>query len=156
MKKSMKRGTVTRRGALRTLAAGAAAGLGGTLGAPMIWAQTIRDVTLMHVGPAYSIFPDIAAQASRLAPQVAALLPDHRVVPTECASQIGSGSLPTDTIPSAGLRISGAGGDAPDRLSAWLRDRPRPVIGHIRDGALILDLRCLDRDADLMEALRTL
>ena len=96
---------------------------------------------------------DIAAQAARLAPQVAALLPDHRVVPTECASQIGSGSLPTDTIPSAGLRISGAGGDAPDRLAAWLRDRPRPVIGHIRDGALILDLRCLDDDCDLLEAL---
>lgn len=60
MDKNTKRGTMTRRAAMRTLAAGAAAGLG----APMIWAQTIRDVTLMHVGPAYSIFPDIAAQAS--------------------------------------------------------------------------------------------
>ena len=82
-----------------------------------------------------------------------ALLPDYRVAMTECASQIGSGSLPTDTIPSAGLRITGVGGDAPDRLAAWLRDRPRPVIGHIRDGGLILDLRCLGDDRDLLDAL---
>lgn len=96
---------------------------------------------------------DIAAQAARLAPQVGALLPDHSVSATDCASQIGSGSLPTDTIPSAGLRITGAGGDAPDRLAATLRALPRPVMGRIHDGALILDLRTLDRDADLLEAL---
>lgn len=96
---------------------------------------------------------DIAAQAARLAPQVGALLPDHSVSATDCASQIGSGSLPTDTIPSAGLRITGAGGDAPDRLAATLRALPRPVVGRIHDGALILDLRTLDRDADLLEAL---
>ncbi|MFN3276823.1 MAG: L-seryl-tRNA(Sec) selenium transferase [Paracoccus hibiscisoli] len=97
--------------------------------------------------------PDIAAQAARLAPQVAALLPDHRVTTTDCASQIGSGSLPTDTIPSAGLRITGTGGDAPDRLAASLRALARPVLGHIRDGALILDLRCLGDDSDLLDAL---
>ena len=96
---------------------------------------------------------DIAAQAARLAPPVGARLPDYTVTTTDCASQIGSGSLPTDTIPSAGLRITGAGGDAPDRLAAWLRGRARPVIGRIHDGALILDLRCLERDADLLEAL---
>ena len=96
---------------------------------------------------------DIAAQAARLAPQVGALLSDHSVSATDCASQIGSGSLPTDTIPSAGLRITGAGGDAPDRLAARLRGLPRPVVGRIHDGALILDLRTLDRDADLLDAL---
>ncbi|CAM3330545.1 L-seryl-tRNA(Sec) selenium transferase [Paracoccus nototheniae] len=96
---------------------------------------------------------DIAAQATRLAPQVAALLPDHRVAVTDCASQIGSGALPTDTIPSAGLRINGDGGDAPDRLAAHLRGLERPVIGHIHAGALILDLRCLGADADLLGAL---
>ncbi|MFC3169008.1 L-seryl-tRNA(Sec) selenium transferase [Paracoccus fontiphilus] len=96
---------------------------------------------------------DIAAQAERLAPQVAALLPDYAVAATDCASQIGSGSLPTDTIPSAGLRITGAGGDAPDRLAARLRGLPRPVVGRIHDGALVLDLRTLDRDEDLLEAL---
>ena len=48
---------------------------------------------------------------------------------------------------------AGAGGDAPDRLAARLRALPRPVVGHIRDGALILDLRTLDRDSDLLDAL---
>lgn len=93
---------------------------------------------------------EIAAQAARLAPQVAALLPGHSVAPCACASQIGSGALPVDTIPSAGLRISGG---APEALAADLRGRERPVIGHIREGALILDLRCLPRDEDLLSAL---
>jgi putative spermidine/putrescine transport system substrate-binding protein len=56
---------LTRRAALKQLAGGAAAfGAGTTLGAPMIWAQSLKDVTLMHVGPSYSIFPDVVAQAS--------------------------------------------------------------------------------------------
>lgn len=96
---------------------------------------------------------EIAAQAARLAPQVAALLPDHQVSATACASQIGSGALPTDTLPSGGLRITGTGGDAPDRLAAWLRARARPVIGRIAGGALILDLRCLGDDGELLDAL---
>ena len=98
---------------------------------------------------------EIAAQAARLAPRVDALLAPHGFAATacDCDSQVGSGALPTDTIPSAGLRLTGAGGDAPDRLSARLRALPVPVIGHIRDGALILDLRCLDRDQALLDAL---
>ncbi|WP_207103091.1 L-seryl-tRNA(Sec) selenium transferase [Paracoccus shandongensis] len=110
----------------------------------------LRLPTLRHLSRPQA---DIAAQAARLAPQVAALLTGYSVAATDCASQIGSGSLPTDTIPSAGLRITGAGGDAPDRLAARLRTLPCPVVGHIKDGALILDLRTLDRDADLLEAL---
>ncbi|MBL9059420.1 MAG: L-seryl-tRNA(Sec) selenium transferase [Mangrovicoccus sp.] len=101
---------------------------------------------------------EIAAQAARLAPVIDAVLAPHgyAAVPCACASQIGSGALPVDTIPSAGLRLTGSGGDAPDRLSARLRALPAPVIGHIRDGALILDLRCLDRDETLTGALADL
>ena len=101
---------------------------------------------------------EIRAQAERLAPGVDARLALHGYAAEACAcaSQIGSGALPVDTIPSAGLRLTGAGGDAPDRLAARLRALPLPVIGHVRDGALILDLRCLDRDADLLGALDAL
>ncbi len=101
---------------------------------------------------------EIAAQAARLAPVIDAVLAPHgyAAAPCSCASQIGSGALPVDTIPSAGLRLTGSGGDAPDRLSARLRALPVPVIGHIRDGALILDLRCLDRDEALTGALADL
>lgn len=99
---------------------------------------------------------DIAAQAARLAAPVAAMLPDHQVTVTDCASQIGSGALPVETLPSAGLALAGTGGDAPDRLAARLRALPRPVIGRIRDGALTLDLRCLDDDGALLGALAAL
>lgn len=98
---------------------------------------------------------DIAAQAARLQPQVARIVAEwgFEAAICDCASQIGSGALPVDTIPSAGLRLTGPGGDAPDRLSARLRAAPVPVIGHIRDAALILDLRCLTSDQALLEAL---
>ncbi len=114
-----------------------------------------RLPTLRHLARSQT---DIAAQAERLAPRVGALLAAHgfSVSVCECRSQAGSGALPVDTIASAGLRLSGGGGDAPDRLSAQLRALPMPVIGHIRDGALILDLRCLDDDVTLLDALRAL
>lgn len=101
---------------------------------------------------------EIAAQAARLAPLVAAALAPlgYGAAPCDCASQIGSGALPVDTIPSAGLRLTGQGGDAPDRLSTRLRGLPVPVIGHIQGGALILDLRCLDDDTALLDALAAL
>ncbi len=92
---------------------------------------------------------DIAAQAARLAAPMAAAL-GATVTPCPCASQIGSGALPTDTLPSAGLRITHP--DGPDALAARLRSGARPVLGHIREGALILDLRCLGADEDLLAA----
>jgi L-seryl-tRNA(Ser) seleniumtransferase len=30
---------------------------------------------------------------------------------------------------------------------------PVPVLGHIADGAVVLDLRCLEREQDLLDAL---
>ena len=101
---------------------------------------------------------EIAAQAQRLAPRIDALLRPFgfAATPCPCASQIGSGALPVDTIQSAGLRLTGPGGDAPDRLAAQLRALPMPVIGHIQGGALILDLRCLDDDSVLTDALAAL
>lgn len=63
-------------------------------------------------------------------------------------SQIGSGALPIDQLPSHGLKIVYAGGGRAgrhlDRLEARLRGLPRPVIGRIADDALWLDLRCLE------------
>ena len=114
-----------------------------------------RLPTLRHLARPHA---DIAAQAERLAPAIGELLAMHgyTVMACDCDSQVGSGALPVDTLPSAGLRIAGQGGDAPDRLAVRLRALPMPVIGHIRDGALILDLRCLDEDATLLDALRAL
>ena len=58
---------VTRRTLVRTAAAaaGVAAGSGAIGGFPTIWAQTIKDITLVHMGGAVSAIPEIAAQASK-------------------------------------------------------------------------------------------
>lgn len=63
-------------------------------------------------------------------------------------SQIGSGALPVDQLPSHGLVLRHAGtgraGRALQELESWLRSLPRPVIGRISQDALWLDLRCLE------------
>jgi L-seryl-tRNA(Ser) seleniumtransferase len=95
---------------------------------------------------------DIAVQARRLQPQVAAALSGcAEVGVTDCASQIGSGALPVETIPSAGLRLvprDARSGGAVEALSAALRALPVPVLGRIREGALLLDLRCLEPEQE--------
>jgi L-seryl-tRNA(Ser) seleniumtransferase len=92
--------------------------------------------------------PEIAALAEALRPTLAAALPAFTITVTDCASQVGSGALPTDTIPSAGLAIRPAepyaSGQAILDLAAALRALPVPVIGRIAEGAVILDLRCLE------------
>ncbi|MGO4440562.1 L-seryl-tRNA(Sec) selenium transferase [Rhizobium sp. RAF56] len=98
---------------------------------------------------------EIRAQAERLRPQLARLLEKHGFTVEICAcrSQVGSGALPVDTLPSAGLRILGERGTNLERLAAALRALARPVIGRLGDGALILDLRCLADEAGFLESL---
>ena len=95
---------------------------------------------------------DIAALAEALRPAVAdAVGPEFTVETIDCASQIGSGALPVETIPSAGLAIRPADPKASGQLVLDLASRLRglemPVIGHVADGALVLDLRCLEDEA---------
>ncbi|MGB3272393.1 MAG: L-seryl-tRNA(Sec) selenium transferase, partial [Xanthobacteraceae bacterium] len=70
---------------------------------------------------------------------------------TACASQVGSGALPQQTIPSAGLALrlqaKRASGRALDALAGAFRALPVPVIGRIEDQAFVLDLRCLRDEA---------
>jgi L-seryl-tRNA(Ser) seleniumtransferase len=92
---------------------------------------------------------DIAAMAARLQPAVQAKLGDgFAVEAVACHSEIGSGALPRQTLPSAGLTIlptaKRGGGRALRDLALALRRLPVPVVGRIESGAMILDLRCLD------------
>lgn len=88
---------------------------------------------------------DIAAQARRLRPAVAERLGHTFAVEVDdCLSQIGSGALPLDTLTSAALLIRPHGSQRVlEHLAAALRVLPRPIIGRVADGALLLDLRCL-------------
>jgi L-seryl-tRNA(Ser) seleniumtransferase len=94
----------------------------------------------------------IKSVAQRLLPMIAAKLgTGFNVEVIACASQIGSGALPVETVPSAGLAIqptaSRGSGRALERLAAALRRLPLPVIGRVDDNAQILDRRCLEDEA---------
>ena len=103
---------------------------------------------------------DIAAQAKRVLPAVSAALGARAETGiVECSSQIGSGSLPVDSLPSAGIAITGRGKNRSsfaNRIAAAFRALPVPVIGRIKDGAFIMDLRCLDDEREFAAQLTAL
>ena len=80
----------------------------------------------------------------------------------DCESEIGSGALPTRTIPSCGLAIklhnngkSGSGTQL-NKLVESFRALPTPVIGRIQDDTLIFDLRCLNDETAFIAQLEKL
>ena len=73
----------------------------------------------------------------------------------DCASQIGSGALPVETLPSAALALTspmpGKGdGRWLKAIAERFRALPMPVIGRIADNAFLLDLRTLEDEAGFL------
>ncbi|MEG1122428.1 MAG: L-seryl-tRNA(Sec) selenium transferase [Citrobacter sp.] len=96
----------------------------------------------------------IREQAQRLQAQLEHRYGDEfalNVMP--CLSQIGSGSLPVERLPSAALTFTphDGRGSRLEALAARWRTLPVPVIGRIYDGRLWLDLRCLEDETRFME-----
>jgi L-seryl-tRNA(Ser) seleniumtransferase len=95
-------------------------------------------------------YNDILEQAERLRPVFAEALNGIAAVNIEAvSSQVGSGSLPVDRLPSAAISVSPktskrGKGKALERLAARFRGLPQPMIGRLYDGKLIFDLRCLE------------
>jgi L-seryl-tRNA(Ser) seleniumtransferase len=90
---------------------------------------------------------EIAAAAARLRPVLQAWCGATAMVSVEpCASQVGSGSLPVDRLPSSALRIASER-LKPEALAAALRALPVPVIGRIHEDAMWLDVRTLEDEA---------
>ena len=91
---------------------------------------------------------EIEDQAQRILPAIAGVLAnDAQAHIVECASQIGSGSLPVDSLPSAAVAITSRAkgkSSCAQRIATAFRSLPIPVIGRIREGAFVMDLRCLD------------
>ncbi len=91
---------------------------------------------------------DIETTGQRLLPLIQATLGATAVVSlAPCSSQIGSGALPVERLPSLALLCRPTAkkpGKALLALEAAFRGLPVPVIGHIRDDAYHLDLRCLE------------
>jgi L-seryl-tRNA(Ser) seleniumtransferase len=99
---------------------------------------------------------DIEGQAARVLPNLVAALGGRAEANlVSCSSQIGSGSLPIDLLPSAGIAIGGAkrGHLRIDATAASFRALPIPVIGRIKEGTFIMDLRCLDDEAGFIAQL---
>jgi L-seryl-tRNA(Ser) seleniumtransferase len=119
-------------------------------------ATALPTLRLLVLGPA-----DLAPLANRLVSVLARALGDgFSVEVRECASQIGSGALPLETIPSLGVAIQAKdrkdAGRAIGDLASRLRALAIPVIGRMDKGALLLDLRCLDDEAGFVANLAAL
>lgn len=148
---------------------------------PMMRALRLDKVTLAALGAVLRLYadPDRLAQrlptlrlltrdtgeierlAATVAPEVArALDPAFSVDYIACKSQIGSGALPVDRLPSFAVRIatqkSRGSGKALLRLAAAFRVLPVPVVGRVHDGALLFDLRCLEDEAGFVKQLNAL
>ncbi len=105
----------------------------------------------------------IEAQAARLlAPLRQAVAPRFEVRAASMRGQIGSGSLPVETLPSAGLALAPVlegkrgTGRALDELQTALRALPLPIVARVQADELWMDLRCLDegpREAEFLAQL---
>ena len=89
-----------------------------------------------------------------------ALAPRFSVAVVNMLGQIGSGSLPIERLPSAGLAIAPVqkkgSGRSLDELATALRALPQPVIGRVSEDRLLLDLRCLEDSSVFVAQLATL
>src|SRR5207248_4749123 len=83
---------------------------------------------------------DIEAAAHRVLPAVAAAVRAHaEAAVVACVSQVGSGALPVNALPSAGLAIAPRAkrrGSVVKALAGAFRALPVPVIGRIQNGVL--------------------
>jgi L-seryl-tRNA(Ser) seleniumtransferase len=102
---------------------------------------------------------DIEAMARRLEkPLGAAVSSGYKVSIVPGFSQIGSGALPIETLPTSCLQLSPtkAGDEALRGLARTLRQLPVPIVGRLHNGTLLLDLRCLEDENLLLAALPAL
>jgi L-seryl-tRNA(Ser) seleniumtransferase len=101
---------------------------------------------------------EINQLAETVLPALKAYLGDKASVKiVDTNSQIGSGSLPLDLLPSKAICISPVAGKQSDKRLVELADEfrrlPIPVIGRIHDGKLLLDLRTLNSTDELTSQL---
>jgi len=94
---------------------------------------------------------ELQARAARLAAALRAFgVEDVSAAPS--TAYVGGGSLPQQTLDSFAVTVA-LPGIAPDTLAARLRGGAVPVIGRIRDGRFLMDVRTLiDEDLHHIEA----
>ena len=111
----------------------------------------LEGVLRLHLAgaslPLDRLWPDPGAHRSRLERAAAAL--GAEIVPAEAF--VGGGSAPEVPVPGEALALPGN-----DALLARLRQGDPPVIGYLRQGRLLLDLRTVDSKDDgvLLDAVK--
>lgn len=141
---------------------------------PLKRALRVGKLTLAALEPVLALYrsPELLEQRlttlqlltrpqAQMQAQTATLLPylqqalgaDYTVAAEPMFSQIGSGAMPVDMLPSYGLSVRYKGAakasSAIMKVERWLRGLPQPVIGRIQQDTLLLDLRCL-RAVDML------
>ena len=99
---------------------------------------------------------DLQPMADALVPLLQNALGEKgSVTQIEVASQIGSGALPLDQLPSVAIEITPADGtdSSLQAIAKAFRHLSVPVIGRLKDGRLLFDLRTLDQAATLSDLL---
>ena len=123
-------------------------------------AQQIPSLRLLSRQP-----QDIQKTADALHQPLQAFFGDSVSIETaSCQSQVGSGAMPVESLPSYSLVLSPRQSEknptkdaeniaSVSHMAARLRKLPVPVIGRINKNTLILDLRCLEsKDSDAFVA----
>jgi L-seryl-tRNA(Ser) seleniumtransferase len=85
---------------------------------------------------------EVREAADRIALQVTELARNATILTLDGASEMGSGSLPAQPIPTRLVSVT-SGKMTPDELAARLRRREPPVFARIQDDRVLLDPRTL-------------
>ncbi len=99
---------------------------------------------------------EIEEMAREILPSLLPVLSNYATVDiVGVQSQIGSGSLPLELLPSKAIRIQPhkPSDKQLQQITKAFRHLPTPVIGRIHDGELLFDLRTMEQPADLTEQL---
>ncbi|HET7785647.1 MAG TPA: L-seryl-tRNA(Sec) selenium transferase [Myxococcales bacterium] len=104
-------------------------------------AAELPALAAIHASPA-----ELRQRATRLALDLQQRGVGCSVVETE--GEVGGGSLPLRKLPGAGVALVGE----PATLTAALREGTPPVIAVVREGRVVLDVRCVPDTADLAPA----
>jgi L-seryl-tRNA(Ser) seleniumtransferase len=93
---------------------------------------------------------EIGALGEQLLPRLQAALGDgYRLTLEQSTSQIGSGALPTEELPTVAIAIVHATLNA-NRIAERFRRADPPIIGRIQDDCFLLDLRTIFDAEDLL------
>jgi L-seryl-tRNA(Ser) seleniumtransferase len=113
-----------------------------------------QSADLVHEIPTLRTFTRSLAELDAIGNQVAPLLRStlgegFRVTLENGSSQIGSGALPTEELPTRVLAVESETMSA-ERLAQRFRAARPPIIGRIKDGRFLLDLRTILDGNDLV------